>query len=110
MTILRAVEVKCDICGDSIRLDSPRINDEWQSLSQEGWTRSRGLHFCPKHNAEIAGRDSERSTDSLVAGCTEPDRERCPRLCMEFCNKREEANAEARRESDEASGCKEDSE
>jgi hypothetical protein len=47
-------------------------------------------------NAEIAGRDSERSADSLVAGCTEPDRESCPRLCSDFCNKHEEAtNADA---------------
>lgn len=38
--------------------------------------------------------DAHRAARSKPSDCTEPDRERCPRLCWDFCNAAEGANTE----------------
>jgi Zn finger protein HypA/HybF involved in hydrogenase expression len=48
MSILTAKEIWCDGCGEWVRLESGMlVNDEWCYLAKEGWTRSKGDHFCP---------------------------------------------------------------
>jgi hypothetical protein len=50
MTLFKALEIKCDACGYSERLDSNRLSDEWPNLRKLGWTRANGRHYCPVHD------------------------------------------------------------
>tara|TARA_R110000737_G_scaffold231282_1_gene244836 strand:- start:115 stop:300 length:186 start_codon:yes stop_codon:yes gene_type:complete len=44
MSLIKAVEIVCDGCEESVRVDSVAV--EWKELRNLGWTRGNGKHHC----------------------------------------------------------------
>ena len=49
MSLQTAKELSCDgvDCYVWIRLVTGFLQDQWKDLQKEGWTRSKGKHYCP---------------------------------------------------------------
>lgn len=84
--------VECDNaeCGSN-----PDVLRPFKYAAIEAWNRRTQPEATVPAEVEFVNRPGEASLILPVQDCTEPNRGNCPRRCIDFCNKAEQATATA---------------